>query len=365
MSQAVSEPSSILTTKFLVRHLGNMGDMIFIVPPVLAALKTDYPGCHITLVTSWGYKQPSRWPFSQTTWWGERNQSGHSLHLIMTNPHIDQLIHWHDRRLSLSGTICHEDDRSFPTWNKSYYEEQVRSGRFDRVIELDFGLSVTDNPLTRAYAQAGLTGARPIDYHLYLTASDRQIGEAVMSNFPRPRIVLLESLSHHSTRGWDPAKVIALSSAITEKYGVEPIWFGSKYHHYYHGRPLSMRENIATLTVCDVGIGVLSGPLHFAAAAGLPTLTLYCDHPLRRAAPAYFQNPSLPPSTVQHRTLLGPHKMPMRILKGDRDSLCLTPTELAAQNFINWSNPGKQSTKSCLSVITVDEIMTVLSDMLK
>ncbi|HBE89834.1 MAG TPA: hypothetical protein DDW41_01365 [Candidatus Andersenbacteria bacterium] len=359
-------PAKSASPKFLLRHVGNMGDMIFIVPPVLSALKKTYPHCHITFVTSWGYKHTAGLlpPFNQTIW-GQRNQSGHSLHLIMTNPHIDQLVHWHDKKLSLNNRLCREDERSFPTWSKAYYEQQVKSGTYDKVIELDFGLSATDNPITRAFQLSGLSLNNPLNYQIYFTDSDLQKAEALTAKFPQPRIVLLESLAHPSTRGWDPAKGKQLTAAIVKEYDVEPIWFGAKFNHFFLGQPLSLRENIATLRFCTVGIGVLSGPLHFAAAAGLPTITLYCDHPLRRAAPAFFQNPTLPDTAVKHRTILGPHRFPMTILKGGTASLSLTPAELATQNFTHWSNPGRQSTKSGLAVITVDEVMTVLNDMLK
>jgi ADP-heptose:LPS heptosyltransferase len=359
-------PAKSSSPKFLLRHVGNMGDMIFIVPPVLSALKSTYPHCHITFVTSWGYKRTVGFipPLKQTIW-GQRNQSGHSLHLIMTNPHIDQLVHWHDKKLSLTGRLCQEDGHSFPTWSKDYYEQQIKSGIYDKVIELDFGLSVTDNPVVRAFQLAGISPNHPFNYQIYFTDSDLQKARALMTKLPQPRIVLLESLAHPSTRGWTTAKVKQLTAAIIKEYGVEPIWFGSKFGHFFNGQPLSLRENIATLRYCSVGIGVLSGPLHFAAAAGLPTITLYCDHPLRRAAPAFFQNPSLPDNAIKHRTILGPHKLPMTILKGDASSLPLTPDELTEQNFIHWSNPGRQSTKSGLAAITVDEVMTVLNDMLK
>src|SRR5688572_18986093 len=114
--------------RFLLRHLGNLGDMTFFVPPVLESLKKHYPGCHITFITSWGVKD-------RRGRWGKRNQGGHSLHLLITKPHIDQLVHWHDTALSLEGTICHEDGRSFPTWSRDYYEEQKASGKYDGVFE--------------------------------------------------------------------------------------------------------------------------------------------------------------------------------------------------------------------------------------
>jgi len=324
-----------------------MGDLVFFIPPVLETLKKIYPDCEITFVTAWGFKDKNGW--------GRRNQGGFCIHLLMTNPHIDHLIHWHDTKLSLDKRICHEDGQSFPTWNKKHFEEQKKSGRYDGVYELDFGLTYEDNPIQKMYEAIGLPKETFSDYKLYLTKQDLDIASEIMRAAPRPRIVLLESLSGETTRNWDPGKIPELTKQITATYQVPPIWFGAAYVPYYQGRPLTLRQNIATLTFCDIGIGVLSGPLHFAVAVGLPTITLYCDHPLRRAAPAYFLNKYIKEKSKRHRTLLGPDKKPYQIMKYK------TSTN---PGFKDWQHPGRQTTKSCLSVITVDEIMTVLKDAL-
>jgi hypothetical protein len=232
------------------------------------------------------------------------------------------------------------------------------------VYELDFGLAINDNPLERMYQAIGQPAATFSNYLLYLTESDKAVARQVMAGAPRPRIVLLEGLDGLPTRNWDPGKIPALTAAIQNKYGVQPLWFGGRYTPDFHGRPLTLRENIATLTLCDVAIGVLSGPLHFAAAVGLPTLTLYCDHPLHRAAPAYFLNRYRPDPRTHHRTLLGPAGPVMRILKSTTPDESLTPAEAKSQKFSSWMRPGRQATKSGLAVITVDEIMLVLQDML-
>ncbi|MFH1353925.1 MAG: glycosyltransferase family 9 protein [bacterium] len=336
--------------RFLIRHLGNMGDMVFFIPPVLATLKKHYPGCHITFVTVWGFKD-------KKGQWGKRDQGGFSIHLIMTNPHLDQLVHYHDTKLSLDGKICREDGQSFPTWNKKYYDQQKNSGRYDQVFELDFGLKVDDNPIQRMYETIGLPNETLTDYKIYFTDRDLAAAQAVIDDAPRPRIVLLEGLASTTTRGWDPGKIPALEQAIKEVYQVDPIWFGGNYIPDYQGRSLSLRENIATLSYCDAGIGVMSGPIHFAAAADLPTLTLYCDHPIHRAAPAYFLG-------KKHRTLLGPSTRPYQLLKNEQPAIALTPAEISRQQFKSWNQPGRQTTKTCLSVITVDEIMLVLKEML-
>lgn len=343
--------------KFLIRHLGNMGDHIFFIPPVLETLKRVYPECHITLVTAWGYKDAKGR-------WGKRNQGGFCIHLMMTSPHIDQLVHYHDTKHSLEAEICEEDGKRFFTWNKEYYEKQKNSGDYDGVSELDFGLGYSDNPVQKMYEAIGLPQENYSNYKIYFTDQDKEVAAAVMNTVPRPRIVLLEGLEGTSTRGWDPGKVPALTQAITEKYGPAPLWFGSEHVPEYHGRPLTLRENIATLALCDAAIGVMSGPMHFSAAAGLPTLVLYADQPIYRGAPAFFLNKYISDSKKHHRTLLGPDQKPYTLLKSGQPDRNLTPNEAASQNFRGWQHPGRQSTKTGLAAITSDEIMLALNDIL-
>lgn len=350
--------------KFLIKHVGNMGDMIFFVPPALATLKKKYPDCHITFVTAWGFKEKGwGWPcVARRAKWGKRNQDGFCIALMLTNPHINQLIHWHDTKLSLEGTICVEEGRSFPTWNKAYFEEQKNAGHYDGVYELDFGLAYDENPIKKIYELLSLPDEDYSHYKIYFREKDKEVAAAVMQNTPRPRIVLLEGLDSATTRGWDIGKIPALEQAIIKTYGLAPLWFGSRYVPSHEGRPLTLRENIARLLYCDIGIGVLSGPLHFAAAAGLPTITLYADHVLQRAAPAYFLNKYIVEPSRRHRTLMGPAAPPFRILKHAPGEL--TPVEQSSQSFKDWLRPGRQATKSALAVITTDEIMHLLHDML-
>lgn len=369
--------------RFLIRHLGNMGDMVFFIPPVVETLKKKYPDCHITFVTAWGYKQKTVW--SQMSWrdaidafsalmrgkllerpahWGQRNQGGFSIALMMTNPHIDQLIHWHDTKLDLAGHTCQEEGRSFPTWNKSYYEQQKKSGGYAGVYELDFGLSMNDNPIQKMYEALDLPEENFSQYHLYFTDEDKAIAQAVMNGKPRPRIMLLEALAAANTRGWDPDKLPRLEQAIKKTYGVDPMWFGGKYIPEHKGQPLTLRQNIATFLYADAVIGVLSGPLHFAAAVGVPTLTLYGDQPLHRAAPAYFLN-EYTPEHKKHRTLLGPSPTPITFLKDETAPAVLTAREQSGQGYKGWLQPGHQATKACLAPITVPEVMLILHDMLQ
>lgn len=341
--------------RFLIKHVGNMGDLVFFIPPILETLKRVYPDSHITFVTAWGYKD-------KRGRWGQRNQGGFSIHLLQTNPHIDRLVHWHDTKLSLEGTICHENGESQPTWNRAYYEKQKATGDYAGVYELDFGLTISDNPIQRMYEAINLPKETYSRYQIYLSDHDREVAKHVMQFAPHPRVVLLEGLEGVSTRGWDPDKIPHLEQAIQTAYGVAPIWFGSKYIPEYQGRPLTLRENIATLTHCDVAVGVLSGPLHFAVAVGLPTLTLFADQPLKRGAPAYFLNQYIQDPLKYHRTLLGSTRQPFQLLKDAPQAL--TAAEAAIQHYTEWTTPGRQATKSPLAVISVAEVMDVLQDML-
>jgi ADP-heptose:LPS heptosyltransferase len=343
--------------KMLLKHVGNMGDLVFFVLPVLETLKRVYPGCHITLVTAWGYKYGNNQ-------WGKRNQDGFCINLLLPNPHIDQLVHWHDTKLSLAGDLCVEEGKHLPTWNRVQFERERATGTYDLVAELDFGLKMTDNPIQRVYEAVHLPQETYSNYQLQVTPQDREVAEAVMKNVPRPRIVLLEGLARTNTLGWDPAKVPTLEKAITSAYGIPPLWFGAQYVPAFQGRRLTLRENIATLLSCDVAIGVLSGPLHFAAALGLPTLILYADQPLHRGAPAFFLNRYIHDPQRRHRTLLGPSPRKITMLKSAQAPDCLTPQELKQQNYDGWGNPGRQATKSALAPITVEEVMSVLQEMI-
>lgn len=355
-----------MSKRFLIKHVGNMGDLVFIVPPVLETLKKVYPNCHITFVTAWGFKTVRRTlPFFQKKeLWGQRNQSGFCIALLMTNPNIDQLVHFHSSKTALDGSLCIEEGRSFPTWSDSYYKQQKDSGEYDDVFELDFGIGVEDNPIKRAYEICGLPQETYSNYRLHITEDDIRIARKVMENMPRPRIVLLEGIESDTSRGWDPQKVAELETHIKKVYGSEPIWFGAKHVPRYQGRPLTLRQNIATLTFCDVAIGVLSGPMHFAAAVGLPTICLYGDHPVHRAAPAYFLNEYINDINKQHRTILGPTSYDdLRILKDISPNL--TPAEQKKQGYIDWMSPGNQAKKSCLAAITTSEVRGCLATTLK
>lgn len=341
--------------RILIKHVGNLGDHLFLVGPLLEVLARRHPDAEVTLVAAWGYKDAHGR-------WGKRNQDGFCIALMKENPHIDQLVHWHDDACSLDGDICVEEGVHFPTWNPEEYERQKRTA--DLVAELDFGISVFDNPLEKVYETVGLRGETEGRYPFYGTQSDWRVGRAVAARLPRPRVVFLEGLDGPTMRGWDPEKVAALSRRLVEELGITPVWFGAQHPKTYHGRPLTLREHVAFVGSCDLAIGVMGGPMHLAAAAGSQTICLYGGQPLHRAAPSFFINPSLADARARHVTIEGPTCDEPCFLKRDRPCKNLTEEAARTSGFQSWKSPGRQRDKSCVATIPVDTVFAAARETL-
>ena len=152
-----------------------MGDMVFFVPPILEAIKKKYPDSHITFVTAWGFK-------NKYGKYGKRNQGGFCISLMMTNPHINQLVHFHSTKLSLTGELCIEEGKAFPTWNSDYYEQQKNNNNYDAVYELDVGIVQDENPLEHLYRDIGMSDEYFSNYKLYFTDHDREVAKSKAYN---------------------------------------------------------------------------------------------------------------------------------------------------------------------------------------
>ncbi len=341
--------------RVLLKHVGNMGDHLFLVGALLDGIARVWPDAQVSLATAWGYKD-------RRGQWGKRNQDGYCIALMKEHPRVDQLIHWSDMGVSLDARICREEGRAFPTWNRAYFERARRE--YDVAVELDFGLDAEENPLRRFAAAVGLPHLALGPYRVGLSAADREAGGALAARFPRPRVVLLEGLAGTTMRGWDPAKARALFERLRGERGITPLWWGSAFPPLYHGRKLRLREHIAFLAECDLAIGVLGAPMHFAAAAGVQTICLYGAQSYQRVAPAAFFNSSLDDARRHHVTIFGP----------TCDEPCLLKRALPCKNirgearhttgFRDWARPGRQEDKSCLATIPVDTVFAAAVDAL-
>jgi len=347
----MSEPKNIL-----LKHVGNMGDHLFIVGPILEIISKRFPKAEVTLLTAWGYKD-------RKGHWGDRNQDGFCIALMQENPHIHHLVHWHDKKLSLDGKICTEEGKQYPTWNKKHYDKI--KNEYDLVAELDFGIGIFDNPVQKALERIGLNSINYGNYPFYGSPNDWLVGKSVAEQFPGPRVVFLESINGTTMRGWDPEKTSILEEKIKSELGITPIWFGAKYPQKYNGRNLTLRENIAFAGSCDIGIGVMSGPLHFAASAGLQTVCLYGGQPLHRAAPSYFLNPYIKDPKKYHLTIEGPTCNEPCFLKREIPCKNISRVDSPSTKFKSWQEPGRQSDKSCVASISVETVFVTVKEALK
>lgn len=336
--------------QILLKHVGNMGDHLFLVGALLEGVGRAWPDAAVTLVTAWGYKD-------ERGHWGKRNQDGYCISLMKENPYVHQLVHWSDFGPSLNARICHEEEMTFPTWDRDHFE-RVRA-RYDVVAELEIGLTSEENPLERMSTTVGLPDLRLGPYPFYGTARDWDVGCAVAATYPRPRVVLLEGLNSPTMRGWDPFKTSLLETRL-RAHGIPPIWWGAAFTPLYRGRRLTLRENIAFLGSCDLAVGVLGAPMHFAAAAGTKTICLYGAQAYGRAAPAFAFNPFRDDPRSHHVTIFGPtcdepcllkRTIPCKNLRGERRT---------TTGFLDWQRPGRQEDKSCLAEIPVDTVFAAV-----
>lgn len=337
-----------MTERLLLKHVGNLGDHLFLVGALLEGIARRRPDAEVTLVTAWGYKD-------RRGRWGKRNQDGYCIALMKENPHVNQLVHWSDAELSLEGRICAEEGRHFPTWNRAHFE-RIRAD-YHTAVELEFGLSVEENPLERIAAAAGLVDTRLGPYPFYATDADRAVGHTVAERFPHPRVVLLEGLAGPTMRSWDPAKVRVLEGALTRALGTPPLWWGAAHTPLHRGRRLTLRENIAFLGKQDLAIGVMGAPMHLAAAAGVQTICLFGGQSFNRVAPGYFINPFVSDPTRHHLTIFGPTCDEPCLLKREIPCRNLHGEDRIMTGFQSWQEPGRQNDKSCVATIPVASVL--------
>ncbi len=341
--------------RVLLKHIGNLGDHLFLVGSLLEGIARVWPQVDVTLATAWGYRD-------RHGRWGKRNQDGYCISLMKENPHVDHLVHWSDMERSPDARICVEEGTAFPTWDRAQWDNE--RGNYDNVAELKVGLGIEENPLERMAALVGLDALRLGPYPFYGTSEDRRIGRATAERYPRPRVVFLEGLNGRTMRSWDPEKARILEDRFSSELGIRPIWWGAQYTPLFHGQRLTLRENIALLGSCDLAIGVLGAPLHFAAAAGIQTICLYGAQPYRRAAPGYAFNASMTDPSRHHITIFGPTCDEPCFLKRAIPCKNLHGEERVMTGFENWQRPGRQHDKSCVAVIPVEAVFAAAREAL-
>jgi ADP-heptose:LPS heptosyltransferase len=141
-----------------------------------------------------------------------------------------------------------------------------------------------------------LGGVKPDGYRVELTATER--GEGFADAFLRDngltgeRLIGLQLGASDTVRCWPPESFARLSDLLQERMGVRTILFGSQSEEPLAARALSNMSHAAISTVgktsieglfsllgrCSLLVTNDTGTMHFAAAAGVPTLML-CTGP--------------------------------------------------------------------------------------
>ncbi|MCP4571350.1 MAG: glycosyltransferase family 9 protein [bacterium] len=134
------------------------------------------------------------------------------------------------------------------------------------------------------------------DPRLFLSEREREAVEHCRSEWGAPgrRIVGLQTTSGASAPNWEPARWAELARLLTKDPRLQvmitdmappPVVDGLE-GVLYPLRGLGIRPTMVRLAALDVLVATSTGPLHMAAALGVPTVSLYC--PLPSSEPALW-----------------------------------------------------------------------------
>lgn len=130
---------------------------------------------------------------------------------------------------------------------------------------------------------------------LFLTEKERNVGEAFLSQLPRPRIIIHPGAVTNNKRNWPIDKYGMLAEEL-KRVGCSVIFTGNEsdrenFEKHIKGKylnlmeKLSLRQLLGVIAASDLLISGATGAMHMAAAQGIPTLsffvTLKRHHPRR------------------------------------------------------------------------------------
>ncbi|MEC9373246.1 MAG: hypothetical protein VYC34_05350 [Planctomycetota bacterium] len=250
LSGATDDPIRIL-----IRHDNHLGDVILSQGILPERLKRQlFPNAHIAFMTTGA--AVSRHGSATTGW---------CLDLIAANPFIDE-------RLPIGAS----------------------TDGFDLIYRItdsgDLEDHVFDHHALRVELPPGVTNAR-----VHLWPGDLAIADELLDGVRRPVIALNMGLIQPRFRGWGAEKTAALGDRLESDLGAAVIWIGwNDFHRYrrptHNGAPLSVREQAALLSRCDLHIATQGGGANLSAAVGCQTLSLSGCHPPQREGVAFFTN---------------------------------------------------------------------------
>ncbi len=299
--------------KILVTRTDRLGDLVLTLP-VFEALKTACPAWEIHAMVAPG-----------------------AVPLVENDPHLARVWTWRDdlsaaEAGALSGEVAAEGftaavmiqyrrelakmlreagiARRYGPWSKwsswihlNRGQRQNRSGGGHH--EMEFNLQLAE----RLLRDEGHTASNPLGPRLYLNAAQQQLARDFRAEYGAEKLVFLHPGSGGSALDWEPERFATVANVLAAEAGRKVFITGAGPDAgivadvVMHLQPtvtvlldkFVLRDFLAVLAAADLFIGPSTGPLHLAAALGVPTLGLYPPvrtmHP-DRWGPRSFVNPA-------------------------------------------------------------------------
>ncbi|MCI0448094.1 glycosyltransferase family 9 protein [bacterium] len=287
--------------RILIVRLDEIGDMVLTIP-VLRELRRNFPNAHITLLLK------------------PENEN-----LMKTCPYVNKILvfNWRTTHARLKAKLysllrlwgCY-DLVLVPRWDVDYYEAGTlanytgarfrvsysqgvseRKNRMNPVFDkcfthlLEFGDAKHEVEKNLNVLAALGCRVESDQLELWLTLEDELFASEILSG-SETAFIALGVGAGDSRRIWPIENFIELSRRIRERYQVEFIVIGGKSDaalgdqlkseiggviHNIAGRA-TLRQTAAVLKRCCLLIGNDAGPMHLAAANGIPIIEISC-HP--------------------------------------------------------------------------------------
>lgn len=284
--------------RLLVIRFGALGDLIH-VSPSLEAVKRAYPGVEIHLLTSPGYRVLANLlPGVDHVWTWEKKRGWLELFKIavqLKRAGIDSVVNLHPsfKSLLIMGLLL-------PIRSTVYHKEKLKvKGSAQRAIHRHHATEDFYQPFQR------LLGLPNLD-HQFLPMLKHATSSENMPFKPHDQrwIAVIPGVgAKRSNRAWEPASYLHLAQALlTERPDISILLVGGPDEAALAGQ---LKKSLAgwadqienhcgkhdipgtasLLAQCDLVIGGDTGPMHLAAALGVPLVGIYGPTALSRTGP--------------------------------------------------------------------------------
>lgn len=279
----------------VVLTLNHIGDVLFTEPDI-AALRAGYPNATLTVVTSpEGRAVLANHPAIDEVWERERTFGGWvqlTLRLRALSPSLVVSFSPSSLGLALASFLSGAPKRF------GFSVRPVLKRFFTKTLPFQFERHVVDDYLALAEAAGGRTERR--EPRLFISDEETKIAREKLLELGWDGLTpLLGCLPFSSVaqKEWGDKNFVDLLTWVRKQFGFCPIVFGSgeekkraeqiaqQVDGISAAGVLPLRIFIAVASFCIAFIGGDSGPVHIAAALGIPTLALYGPTDPKRTGP--------------------------------------------------------------------------------